>query len=86
LKTSKKKRSLLLKCAREDLDLREANQRLADQRFKPVSELDWKLWTTYFVNIVDSNMYFERELVENNRPLAWFARTMNERRKRNVIS
>ena len=82
--TSKKKRKCLLACARKGLTLSDANSRLEAECLDPVHEQEWNLWRNYYVGIVNNNPYFEHELINNDRSLAWFAAELNERRKKTI--
>lgn len=84
--TSRKKRMCLLSYARQGLDLRQVNIRLAKACLDPINELDWSLWTNHYLPIVDNNLYFERALIDQNRSLAWFAREMHARKKKTNLS
>ena len=82
--TSKKKRKCLLACARKGMLLSQVNQRLQQECMDPINELHWNLWSNYFVDIVRNDPYFEHELIDNNRSLAWFATEQNSRRNKLV--
>jgi hypothetical protein len=84
LTTSKKKRKCLLACARKGMLLTQVNARLKEECLDPVHKQDWNLWRHYFVDIVRDNPYFEHELIDNNRSLAWFAAEQNSRRNKLV--
>lgn len=84
--TSRKKRMHLLSYAKHGLELKEVNHNLVKGCMDPVSYLDWNLWVNHYLPIVDDNPYFERELVDHNRSLAWFARRMNERKRKINLS
>lgn len=80
--TSKKKRKCLLDCARKGMLLPQVNNELASLCLEPVTEQEWVLWENYYVGIIKDDPYFEHELINNNRTLAWFAAEINERRKK----
>mgnify|MGYP001267083149 FL=1 len=84
--TSKKKRKCLLACARKGMTLAMVNRHLQSQCLDPIGEEQWNLWSNYYVGIVSDDPYFEHELVDNNRSLAWFANQINERRKKSITS
>ncbi len=84
--TSKKKRKCLLACARKGMLLAEVNQRLREECLDETNKQEWVLWSNYYVGIVKDNPYFEHELIDNNRTLAWFATEINERRKKSITS
>ena len=84
--TSKKKRKCLLACARKGLTLSAANDRLKDECLEPVQGQEWNLWTNYYLDIVKNDPYFEYELINNNRSLAWFANELNRRKRKQMIS
>jgi hypothetical protein len=84
--TSKKKRKCLLACARKGLTLTATNTRLKAECLGPVHNLEWKLWTNYYLGIVRNDPLLEHELVHNNRSLAWFANELNRRKQKPIIS
>ena len=84
--TSRKKRRCLLACARKGLTLSAANARLKNECLDPVSDLQWNLWTNYYVDIVKNDPILENELVVNNRSLSWFANELNRRKQKQMIS
>jgi hypothetical protein len=84
--TSKKKRKCLLACARKGLTLAATNSRLEADCLEPVSDLDWTLWTNYYLGIVGNDPLLEYELINNNRSLAWFANELNRRKQKPIIS
>ena len=84
--TSKKKRKCLLSCARRGLLLPAANRELKESCLDPIECAEWNLWTNYYLDIVKNDPYFEHELIDNNRSLAWFAKEINKRRQKQVIS
>jgi hypothetical protein len=84
--TSKKKRKCLLACARKGLTLSAVNSRLKTECLDPVHDLEWKLWTNYYLGIVKNDPILENELIANNRSLAWFANELNRRKRKQMIS
>jgi hypothetical protein len=84
--TSKKKRKCLLVCARKGLTLSAVNRQLKAECLDPISNHQWVLWSNYYVSIVADDPYYEHELIQNNRSLAWFAREINRRRQKQMIS
>ena len=84
--TSKKKRKCLLSCARKGMLLSAVNRELEKSCLDPIQRAEWNLWENYYLEIVKNDPYFEHELVDNNRSLAWFAKEINKRRRKQVIS
>jgi len=84
--TSKKKRKCLLACARKRMLLKEVNRQLQAECLESINQEQWNIWTNYFVDIVRDDPYFEHELVDNNRSLAWFAKEVNQRRSKVMMS
>ena len=84
--TSKKKRKCLLACARKGFTLSAANARLKDECLDPISDLQWGLWTNYYLDIVKNDPILENELIVNDRSLAWFANELNRRKRKQIIS
>ena len=84
--TTKEKRKCLLTCARKGLLLAAVNRRLEQESLAPVNQEQWNLWRDYFVDIVRNDPYFEHELIDNDRSLAWFAKEVNQRRSKFIAS
>ena len=84
--TSKKKRKCLLACARKGFTLLAVNRQLEKECLEPVPSQEWNLWTNYYLDIVKNDPYFEKELIINNRSLAWFAKEINRRRQKETTS
>ena len=84
--TSKKKRKCLLSCARKGHTLLEVNRLLEKSCLESVSIREWNLWTNYYLDIVKNDPILEHELINNNRSLAWFAKELNRRKYRQIIS
>jgi len=84
--TSKKKRKCLLACARKGLTLSATNSHLAAECLDPVHDLEWSLWTNYYLDIVKNDPILENELIVNDRSLAWFANELNRRKRKHMIS
>jgi hypothetical protein len=84
--TSKNKRKCLLACARKGLTLAGANRRLEQECLGTVRQEDWTLWTNYYLEIVKNDPILENELINNNRCLSWFAKELNRRKQKQMIS
>ena len=84
--SSKKKRRCLLSYAGKGMTLALANRHLEENCLDPVRPEEWSLWTNYYLQIVDNDPYFEHELIDNNRSLAWFANELNRRKQKQMIS
>ena len=84
--TSRKKRKCLLAYARKGLTLVAVNRRLQQDSLGSVNDLEWNLWTNYYLDIVKNDPILEHELITNNRSLAWFANELNRRKNRETIS
>ena len=84
--TSQKKRRCLLAYAREGMTLDGVNDCLVRECLESINAQEWHLWSTYFVNIVKDDPYFEHELLANDRSLSWFAHEINSRRNKVIIS
>lgn len=76
----------MLACARKGMPLPQTNDYLKKQCLDSVSQLEWNIWSNYYVGIVKDDPYFEHELVNNNRSLAWFAKELNQRRIKQITS
>jgi hypothetical protein len=81
---SQKKRKCLLTCARKNNDLVGTNNQLQELCLEPVHAEEWNLWLNYYEPIVRNDPYFEHELLINARPLTWFARELNQRKKKYI--
>ena len=84
--TSKKKRKCLLACASNGMTLAAVNRYLERECLDPIHAQEWNLWTNYYLQIVKNDPYFEHELINNNRSLAWFANELNRRKQKQMIS
>ena len=84
--TSKKKRKCLLACARKGFTLSAVNRQLESECLEPVRSQEWDLWTNYYLDIVKNDPILEVELISNNRSLAWFAKELNRRKQKQMIS
>jgi hypothetical protein len=84
--TSRKKRKCLLRCARKRMELYQVNRELDSQCLDPIHQSEWALWENYYEPFVRNNPFFESELLEQNRSLAWFAQQINERKKKIILS
>ena len=84
--TSKKKRKCLLACARKGFTLSAVNRCLVQECLDEINHEEWVLWNNYYVGILKDDPYFEHELINNNRSLAWFANELNRRRQKQMIS
>jgi hypothetical protein len=73
-------------CARKEMLLAQVNDCLKKECLDPVSQLEWNLWSNYYVGIVEDDPYFEHELIDNDRSLAWFAKELNQRRTKQITS
>ena len=68
------------------MSLSAVNQRLTSECLGTIHEQEWGLWLNYYLNIVKNDPYFEHELINNNRALAWFAEELNRRKNKIAIS
>jgi len=84
--TSRKKRKCLLAYARKGLTLVAVNRRLQQDSLGSVNDLEWNLWTNYYLDIVKNDPILEHELITNNRSLSWFANELNRRKRKQMIS
>ncbi len=76
----------MLACARKGLTLAGANRRLEQECLGTVRQEDWTLWTNYYLEIVKNDPILENELINNNRCLSWFAKELNRRKQKQMIS
>ena len=73
-------------CARKEMLLVQVNDCLKKECLDSVSQLEWNLWSNYYMGIVKDDPYFEHELIDNDRSLAWFAKELNQRRTKQITS
>ena len=73
-------------CARKEMLLVQVNDCLKKECLDSVSQLEWNLWSNYYMGIVKDDPYLEHELINNNRSLAWFAKELNQRRLKQTTS
>jgi predicted NAD/FAD-dependent oxidoreductase len=53
---------------------------------EPIIEEEWNLWVNFYEPLASSDPVYEKEIVCNDRPLAWFARDLKERNNKKGIS
>ena len=53
---------------------------------KTISEEDWRLWVDHYKPLAETNQEYEREIIYNDRSLVWFARDLNRRYKKSILS
>lgn len=53
---------------------------------EPIVEEEWSLWVNFYYPIAEGNPLYEKEIVCNDRPLAWLARDLKERHNKKGIS
>jgi len=68
------------------MTLEAVNRYLEKEHLGNVKGPEWNLWTDYYVSIVKNDPILEDELVNNNRSLAWFAKELNRRKQKQMIS
>ena len=76
----------MLACARKGFTLSAVNRHLKSECLDPIRAQEWNLWTNYYLDIVNDDPYFTHELIHNNRSLAWFAKALNRRKYKQIIS
>lgn len=77
---------LLLAGASQGLTLGQINDKLEKRLLKPISALDWALWTNFYYPLAKQNIVYEKELIYNNRSLSWFANDLKQRYQKQTIS
>jgi len=73
-------------CASEQKSLETVNKQLEERILEPICEEDWNLWVNFYYPIAESDPLYEKEIVCNDRPLAWLARDLNKRHNKKGIS
>lgn len=53
---------------------------------KTISEEDWRLWVDHYKPLAQANPTYEKEIIYNDRTLSWFARDLNRRYKKSILS
>lgn len=51
-----------------------------------VCEEEWALWTNYYQPLAESYPIYEKEIIYNDRSLAWFAKDLKKRHNKDTIS
>jgi hypothetical protein len=69
-----------------DKTFEQANRLLLEREYEEISELTWSLWTNYYKRIAESSEIYQKEIVCNNRSLAWFARDLNKEYNKKGLS
>ena len=77
---------VLLECANVSLSIEETNRILEDRSMKTISEEDWRLWVDHYKPLAETNQEYEKEIIYNDRSLVWFARDLNRRYKKSILS
>jgi hypothetical protein len=77
---------VLLDCACISLSLEETNKILEDRVMKTVPEEAWGLWVNFYKPLAEANQEYKNEIIYNDRSLAWFARDLNRRYKKSILS
>lgn len=77
---------VLLECANVSLSIEETNRILEDRAMKTISEEDWRLWVDHYKPLAQANPTYEKEIIYNDRTLSWFARDLNRRYKKSILS
>ncbi len=73
-------------CARKEMLLVQVNDCLKKECLDSVSQLEWNLWSNYYMGIVKDDPYLEHELIDNDRSLAWFDKELKQRRTKQITS
>ena len=77
---------LLLSSASKGLTLQEVNEKLDKRLLDAITDLDWALWTNFYYPLASRDLFYEKELIYNNRTLAWFANDLKQRYHKDTIS
>lgn len=79
-------RSALLGLIRDGHGFESAVSLLLSMGAPQLGHMEWSLWKNFYEPIVRNNKILELELIRNGRSLSWFARELNQRRKRVALS
>jgi predicted NAD/FAD-dependent oxidoreductase len=85
LKVNQRRRFLLF-CASEQASLETVNKQLKERILEPICEAEWNLWVNFYYPIAEGDPLYEKEIVCNDRPLAWLARDLKKRNNKKGIS
>lgn len=77
---------ILLHSAFENKTFEQVNTLLTNRGYKNTSSLEWALWTNYYKTLAQDNPMYQKELVCNNRTLAWFARDLKKKSNKDTLS
>lgn len=69
-----------------DKTLDDANRILIERGYEKVNEQIWLLWANYYRPLAESSELYKREIVCNDRSLAWFARDLNKEYNKKGLS
>ena len=86
IKNQSQRSRFLLSCAEQQMSYARVVVTLKEHHFEEISEAEWKLWVNYYLPLVETNPLFKSELINNNRTLSWFARTLSQRYEKNILS
>ena len=77
---------ILLYAAMTDKTFEQANRLLLEREYEKVSKPTWNLWVNYYKPIADSSEIYKKEIVYNDRSLAWIARDLNKEHNKKGLS
>jgi len=77
---------ILLSAAAKGLTLEDVNCRLKERLMAVTTQLNWNVWVNFYLPLAYSDLGYERELIYNDRSLAWFAQDLKRRYHKNTIS
>jgi len=81
-----KRSQFLLSCATDSASLSKVNHQLNERMMEQICEEEWSIWVNFYKPLAEGNPIYEKEIVCNDRPLAWFARDLKERNNKKGIS
>jgi len=77
---------ILLHGAIENKSFERVNVTLCNRGCKPVRLLEWAVWTDYYKPLAQDNPMYQKEILTNNRSLAWFARDLKKQSTKKSLS
>jgi|7_EtaG_2_1085326.scaffolds.fasta_scaffold21493_5 hypothetical protein len=77
---------ILLASAKLGLTFESVNADLRRRGLDPVNNLVWEVWTRFYLPLANTSVVYEKELIYNNRSLAWFANDLKRQYNKNIIS
>ena len=85
-KNTQRRRQLIYEGFRADKDLFDLNDFLDEHQEKNVSRSEYEIWEMYLYPISARDAILRREIIDKGKSLAWIAREINRKNKRECLS